>query len=195
MSFSLHRKLYEFICKEGNTKLIASVASSPACSPSTSALVPFSQLAALPLASSYVFNFLQRNQHPLLTFDIIQPHLLAFTGAFILFLSGAASLTAELSGTNCGHVNWSNCNLSKGLEVIAWSTYFLFWFIQWPHRHRKIHMTLFAISQSAPSSSLLLFSSSSPSASRQDPVPACVEAPLSQHRLRRSRDSPGPPHS
>ncbi|GAA5999338.1 uncharacterized protein JCM10292_001213 [Rhodotorula paludigena] len=47
-------------------------------------------------------------------------HLIAFVIAFILYMVGSASLTALVDGVDCGDVDWSRCNVTKGLVVIGW---------------------------------------------------------------------------
>ncbi|GAA5849690.1 hypothetical protein JCM5353_003879 [Sporobolomyces roseus] len=54
-------------------------------------------------------------------------HLVAFAVAFILYLIGASSLTALTDKINCGNVDWSRCNVTKGLVAIGWiETIFVF---------------------------------------------------------------------
>ncbi|GAA5900183.1 uncharacterized protein JCM6883_002768 [Sporobolomyces salmoneus] len=53
--------------------------------------------------------------------------LVAFAISFILYLIGASSLTALTDKTNCGNVDWSRCNVTKGLVAISWiETIFVF---------------------------------------------------------------------
>ncbi|GAA5969977.1 hypothetical protein JCM11641_000216 [Rhodosporidiobolus odoratus] len=54
-------------------------------------------------------------------------HLVAFTIAFILYLIGSSSLVALTDKVNCGDVDWSRCNITKGLVAIGWiETIFVF---------------------------------------------------------------------
>ncbi|KAM0792530.1 hypothetical protein ACM66B_005199 [Microbotryomycetes sp. NB124-2] len=57
----------------------------------------------------------------------IMAHIVSLAISFILYLIGVASLTALTNGTNCGSVDWSRCNIVKGLVVISWiETIFVF---------------------------------------------------------------------
>ncbi|GAA5829641.1 hypothetical protein JCM11251_000231 [Rhodosporidiobolus azoricus] len=47
-------------------------------------------------------------------------HLIAFTITFLLALIGSASLTALTDKIDCGDVDWSRCNITKGLVAIGW---------------------------------------------------------------------------
>ncbi|GAA5882538.1 hypothetical protein JCM16303_002032 [Sporobolomyces ruberrimus] len=53
--------------------------------------------------------------------------IIAFAISFILYLIGASSLTALTDKINCGNVDWSRCNVTKGLVAISWiETIFVF---------------------------------------------------------------------
>ncbi|GAA5908373.1 hypothetical protein JCM6882_007918 [Rhodosporidiobolus microsporus] len=47
-------------------------------------------------------------------------HLIAFTVTFLLFLIGSSSLVAITDKIDCGNVEWSRCNITKGLVAIGW---------------------------------------------------------------------------
>lgn len=48
-------------------------------------------------------------------------HLVGIIIAFILFIIGAASLTALTNGLDCGsRFGFDRCNIVKGLVIISW---------------------------------------------------------------------------
>ncbi|KAK4058710.1 hypothetical protein OIO90_000154 [Microbotryomycetes sp. JL221] len=50
----------------------------------------------------------------------IMAHLVGLAIGFILYLIGVAALTALTRNTTCGDVDWSRCNIVKGLVAISW---------------------------------------------------------------------------
>lgn len=61
-------------------------------------------------------------------------HLVTLLISFLLGLIGAAAITASVTNVDCGDVDWSHCNLTKGLQVIAWSR-------PAPHATNKLKLT------------------------------------------------------
>ncbi|GAA5879681.1 hypothetical protein JCM8547_008954 [Rhodosporidiobolus lusitaniae] len=60
----------------------------------------------------------------------IFPNLILWAIVFILGLIGASSLTALTDKIDCGDVDWSRCNVTKGLVAIGWiETIFAFIFL------------------------------------------------------------------
>ncbi|GAA6026791.1 hypothetical protein JCM8097_005863 [Rhodosporidiobolus ruineniae] len=54
-------------------------------------------------------------------------HVIAFLIAFFLYLVGSSSLVALTDKIDCGNVDWSRCNITKGLVAIGWiETIFVF---------------------------------------------------------------------
>ncbi|KAI5476247.1 hypothetical protein MNV49_007947 [Pseudohyphozyma bogoriensis] len=54
-------------------------------------------------------------------------HLFTLTVSFLLFLIGAAALTSSVDKHSCDVLNFSRCNIVKGLVAISWiETIFVF---------------------------------------------------------------------